>query len=88
MKHREKQKREWNRIQFTTKKRGSVAVDRIGIPVGYESATTEEIWNYLQTPGVNLTWTYITDQNDIKSRLIEWRNFHYAQAGETPFDSK
>ena len=36
MKHREKQKRSWNRIHFITKKKGKAGVDRLGIPVGYE----------------------------------------------------
>ena len=42
----------------------------------------------IEKPGLTPTFTYITDQNYIKRRLVEWQHFHYAQAGETPFDRK
>ena len=48
MKHHERQQRAWQKIKFTTKRRGVEGVSRLGIPVGFEEATTQEIWDYLQ----------------------------------------
>jgi len=87
MKNREKQKRAWNKIAFVTKSRSN-GVSRLGIPQGMESATTKEIWDYLQDPDVKPTWVYITDEKEIENRLVQWQHLHYSQASETPFASK
>ena len=63
-------------------------VSRLGIPVGFEEATTQEIWDFLQQPNVNPQWTFITDQQDIQQRLINWQQLHYSQAADTPFATK
>jgi len=86
MKNREKQKRAWNKIAFVTKSRSN-GVSRLGIPQGMESATTQEIWDYLQDPEVKPEWVYITNEKEIEDRLVQWQHLHYAQARETPFAS-
>jgi len=83
MKHREKQRRSWKKIAYVTKphRRG---VTRLGIPKGFEHASTKAIWEYLSDHTVQPEWTFITDSATIQRRLIEWQEFHYAQASETP----
>jgi len=83
MKHREKQKKSWKKIAYVTKahRRG---VTRLGIPKGFESASTRDIWNHLSDPNSEPEWTYLTDPQLIHQRLVEWQSFHYSQAGETP----
>jgi len=86
MKNREKQKRAWARIKFVTKRR-SGGVTRLGIPLGYEDAPMEAVWNFLQDPKSQLEWVYITDPIQIENKLIQWQELHYNQAGDTPFAS-
>ena len=59
-------------------------VGRLGIPVGMEKASTEEIWRYLSDHTNTPTWTFLTDPDEIDRRLWEWQYYHYNQADETP----
>ena len=87
MKMRENQKRSWAKIRYVTKGGSNRNVERLGIPRGFENKSTEAIWNYLSTPGISPTFTYINDQEAIEKRLIEWQYQHYGQAKETPLAS-
>ena len=88
MKNREQQKKSWDKIKYVTKKRNRNGISRLGIPQGFENSSTQEIWDYLQTPGVQPKWRYITDEEEIESRLVEWQILHYSQAKETPLTTK
>ena len=83
MKNREKQKKSWRKIAYVTKAHRK-GVTRLGVPKGFESAPTQDIWNYLSDPKCEPEWTFLTDPDAINRRLVEWQSFHYSQAGETP----
>jgi len=83
MKNREKQQKSWRKIAYVTKSHRK-GVTRLGIPKGFESAPTRDIWDYLSDPNCKPEWTYLTDPDTINQRLVEWQRFHYSQAGETP----
>ena len=84
MKMRENQKRSWSKIRYVTKDNTNRNVERLGIPEGFEHKSTEDIWNYLNQPGVKPKFVYINDPDEIEKRLLEWQYFHYGQASETP----
>ena len=66
MKHRERQKRAWRKIDYMKKSRRMGPVDRLGISSGFENATRQEIWGFLQEqPSMN-SWNFITNQELIK----------------------
>jgi len=88
MKMRENQKRSWSKIRYVTKSTSNRNIERLGIPEGFENKTTAAIWDYLSTPGVKPTYTYINDPYEIEKRLIAWQYHHYGQAKETPLASQ
>jgi len=85
---REKQKRSWEKIQVAVGKNTGYGVSRLGVPLGMEDASTEDIWNYLSDHTSKPKWVFITDPVKIEKRLWEWQFFHYNLAGETPLASE
>jgi len=84
MKHREQQKRAWQKINFVTKPRGG-GITRFGVPEGYLNSPMQDIWEFLKDLTSQPTWVYITDPVIIEAKLIKWQTFHYNQAANTPF---
>ena len=42
------------------------------------------MWEHLQKPYAQITWTYITDVMVIESILTKWQHYHYTQTNDTP----
>ena len=85
MRHREKQKRAWQKISFVTKAKSRGTISRLGIPKGMENRSTADMWKFLQNAQNTTEWTYIHDTKEIEARLLEWQLHHYNQASSTPF---
>jgi len=71
------------KITYVTKPHRK-GVTRLGIPKGFEYSSTKEIWDYLSVPTLQPEWKFVTDNDTIQRRLLEWQEFHYAHAGVTP----
>ena len=95
LKHREKQRREANRINCVLKGKFRLGVNSILIPEASEYNTEVNIydistmWTRIQKNyGKDIRrWRRVTDRTLVEKLLIEWQNMHFLQANETPFTS-
>lgn len=82
------QKRTFERIGHSLKTSNFAQVTRLGLPKHLFTATTEEIWNYIQTTPDDtlktIEWDYTEDPAEIDRRLLEWNIHHFNQAHSSP----
>ena len=65
------------KITYETKQFTSMGIVRLGVPQGFDLNDTQGMWDYLQQPYVEPSWTYITDPKTTETILLQWQRHHY-----------
>ena len=92
MRHREIQKRTFERIGYILRNTTYAQLTRLGLPKHLFHESTEVIWNYIQTSTdeelKSIEWEYTEDLQEIERRLLEWNIHHFNQAHTSPLATK